>query len=166
MKRTGLRRDEVFDVKLALDGTNVGRKLKILNISFTLPNDKDKCLSASVNFSLIQNFKANYRCCTLLYSLIFIINLTGMFYISNESYSEVKKCVQKIIKQVEDIGQDFVFKDVKHKVKFYMPGDCKILALVTGIKSAYSNNPCLYCICYKSHLHLKAHFSARSTTND
>jgi hypothetical protein len=52
VKRTGYRRDEVFDVKLAMDGTNVGRKFKILNISFTLPSDKDKCLSASGNFSL------------------------------------------------------------------------------------------------------------------
>jgi len=49
-----------------MDGTNVRRKLKILNISFTLPNDKDKFLSASGNFSLGFNPKFNILTATNL----------------------------------------------------------------------------------------------------
>jgi hypothetical protein len=49
VSRTLHDEDEIYEVKISLDGTQVGRKFKMLNITFTKPNDRDYCLSASEN---------------------------------------------------------------------------------------------------------------------
>jgi hypothetical protein len=133
---------EVFEVKLSLDGTEVGRKLKMLNVTFTIPNDKDNCLSASGNYSL------------------------GMFCIKQEKYSVIQRCVKKIFKQIEDTKDKIKIRENVHRLKFTLSGDWKILAIITGIKAPTSNNPCLFCICSKNRLHLKQNFTARSSKND
>jgi hypothetical protein len=88
-----------------------------------------------------------------------------MFYIEMEQYFEIKRCVQKIFKQVEEIGDTMEVRHHLHRLKFTLSGDWKILAIVTGIKAANSNNPCLFCICSSDRLHLKQASKQRSVKN-
>ncbi len=82
-----------------------------------------------------------------------------------EQYFDIKRCVQKIFKQVEEIGDTMEVRHHLHSLKFTLSGDWKILAIVTGNKAANSNNPCLFCICSSDRLHLKQASKQRSVKN-
>ena len=108
-------------VKLTGDGTNIGKRLHVVAFGFTILEEGDRAYAAKGNHC-IAIFK------------------------EPESYESMKLCLKDIINEVQSIdtisvgGHDF-------HITFYLGGDWKFLAMVTGIDSASSNHACIWCKC-------------------
>ena len=108
-------------LKVACDGTNLTTKnMKQLNITFTLINDKKNAMSAKGNFIL------------------------GMYKMEKECYDTMKAPMKKVFEKLEQIKSIKVGPKV-YPVEHFSGGDMKSLALLYGINSANSNQPCVWC---------------------
>jgi hypothetical protein len=108
-------------LKIACDGTNLTTKnMKQLNITFTLINDQKNAMSAKGNFIL------------------------GMYKIQKECYETMKAPMKKVFDKLEQIK--FINIGAKvYPVEHFSGGDMKSLALLYGINSANSIQPCVWC---------------------
>ena len=109
------------NVKLSGDGTRIGKRLHVVCFTFTLLNEEDTTGSFEGNH-ILAVFKAP------------------------ENYHFLKKALEDIIKDVE------LLKEIKvglntFSIDYYMGGDWKFLAAVTGIDSASSTYACIWCKC-------------------
>jgi hypothetical protein len=120
-----------YKVKISADSTNVGRKLKILNVTLALVDDIKNCMSQHGH------------------------EIIGMFQIKEENYDEVKTCLHEIFAQIEEIGNQVHINNDIYKVDFYFVSDWKMLAIVTGLNGANSNFSCIWCICHKDEFAIK-----------
>jgi hypothetical protein len=106
-------------IKIGADSTNIGRVTKLTNITFTILNDHEHCMSASGNFTLgIVIGKDDHE------------NLRNSFI-----------HLMKILKELHS----FTFKNEKYEIKYYFGGDWVVTANLLGIKGAISKFPCLWC---------------------
>lgn len=107
-------------IKLAADGTNIGRVNKLLNHTFTVINDISMCRSANGNYSL------------------------GLYSITNEDYFQTKACLSKALSEIEKT-KSIMIEDVIFNILLTNGGDMKYLLNIYGINSSISKHPCLWC---------------------
>jgi hypothetical protein len=110
-------------IKLSGDGTQIGRVLKIINITFTIVSDPKKCKTAKGNYTL------------------------GII-IGKENGYHLKIAFNYVMKSIKNI-KSFNFKNKKYEVEFFFGADWVFMAEVLGIQHANSDYPCLFCICAK-----------------
>lgn len=116
-----------FKIKLSADGTNISKNQKLLNFSFSIINEEEKCMTAFGHY------------------------LLGCYFIKNEDYDSLKSNVKDSFKDIDDL-KEWKSKDGKTiKITKYMGGDMKFLLLFGGLNAANSNHSCLYCLCGSSH---------------
>jgi hypothetical protein len=120
--------DNIIHIKLAADGTNIGRSLKLLNFTFTIINEGAKAKKAIGNYSL------------------------GIFEIENENHSSISACFKEIIDEIEQLKTIKVGKHTMQLI-FYYACDWKMLAHSLGLLSANSKYPCVWCKCCKDDFH-------------
>ena len=65
-----------------------------------------------------------------------------------ESYECLKLALADIIHEVEHL-KEIQVEGITFKITYYLGGDWKFLAVVTGIDSASSNHACIWCKCKK-----------------
>ena len=117
-------------VKLTGDGTNIGKRLHVVNFGFTILDEGESAYSASGNHC-IAIFK------------------------ETEDYNSLKIALQDIVAEVESLstirvnGKDF-------QITYYLGGDWKFLAMCTGIDSASSKYACIWCHCPAQERHLSS----------
>ena len=63
-----------------------------------------------------------------------------------ESYDSIKLCLEDIVEDVKGLNRIHVL-GYDLNVEFYLGGDWKFLAMVTGIDSATSTHACIWCKC-------------------
>ncbi len=114
----------IVHVKLAADGTNIGRNLKLLNFTFTILNEGLRSRTASGNYTI------------------------GIFEIENENYDSVKTCFREIIEELRDLNDLQLGNRLVHIV-YYFAGDYKMLLNSLGLLNANSKYPCVWCMCCK-----------------
>jgi hypothetical protein len=115
-------RNNIIRVKLCGDGTNCGRRHKLLNFCFTLPDQGMISKTSIGNYTL------------------------GIFRIKKEDYKTLKEALSECssslkklsLKQIEIRGQ-------LYQIKFLISGDMKFLHIIMGLNSCNSKNSCLYC---------------------
>ena len=128
-------RDDIIHVKLSADGTQIGRNLKLLNLTFTIINEGNKAKTASGNYTL------------------------GIFEIENENYESILKCFKQIIDDIENLNKIKVYNRYL-RVIYYYGSDWKMLAHSLGILSANSKYPCIWCKTVKEDFYiLDRHYS-------
>lgn len=108
-------------VKVTGDGTNIAKHLHVVNFAFTILEEGDKAHSVTGNHC-IAIFKAP------------------------ESYDAMKLCLRDIVQDVRALDTIHVFGR-NFKVEFYLGGDWKFLAMITGIDSATVTHSCIWCKC-------------------
>lgn len=107
-------------MKLTGDGTWVGKRLHLI-FAFTVLDEGSLAYSCEGNHPLaIFSVKENYA---------------GLISALADIRTEVEE-----LKEIEVNG-------VKYKVEYYLGGDWKFLACVTGIDSASSRYACIWCKC-------------------
>lgn len=115
------RRTKTVNVKLSGDGTNIGKRLHVINFTFTLLEEGWLAYSSEGNHTLA------------------ILK-------EPEKYQSQKDALEDIcdeVKRLEEITVD----GHTYKINFYLGGEWKFLALITGIDSASSQYPCMWCKC-------------------
>ncbi len=115
---------EKFNIKFCLDGTRIGRNITILNLNFSVLNEKGKCKTARGHY------------------------LLGLFKIKSEDYETIYECVSNIFNEIDSINE-ISFEDKTFKIEKFLGGDWKILAILAGINSAHSHYSCIHCTCKK-----------------
>ena len=108
-------------MKLSGDGTNMGKNLHVVNFAFTILEEGERAYGPSGNHCIA-------------------------IFMEEERYGSIKKCLSDIVTEVEeiktlDIGGHLL------SIEYYIGGDWKFLAMITGIDSASSNHACIWCKC-------------------
>lgn len=103
-------REHIINIRLAGDGTNIGKNTTILNFSFGFLNEIKNRTETNPN-TVTGNF-------TL-----------GVFKVKSESYEEIKVALKELLLQLEQIKKISI-GDIQYEVKFWLGGDLKFLALV------------------------------------
>ena len=110
-------------VKLSGDGTNIGKRLHVINFTFTLLDEG----------SVAYGYEGNHTLAVLK---------------EPENYESLAKGLEDIRLEVECLKQ-IVVDGQTYDVVYFLGGDWKFLALCTGIDSAMSNYSSIWCKCPK-----------------
>ena len=110
-------------MKLSGDGTNIGKRLHVINFTFTLLDEG----------SVAYGYEGNHTLAVLK---------------EPENYESLAKGLEDIRLEVERLKQ-IVADGRIYDVVYFLGGDWKFLALCTGIDSAMSNYSCIWCKCPK-----------------
>lgn len=115
------KKSKCIRVKISGDGTNIGKRLHVINVTFTLLDEGSQACSARGNH-IIAMLK------------------------EPESYEQLKLGLEDIVAEINSLHEIEV-EGIKLSVSFYLGGDWKFLAVVTGIDSASSTYACIWCKC-------------------
>ena len=114
--------EKLIRVKLSEDGTKIGKRLHVVAFTFTLL-EEDQATSAARNH-ILAVFK------------------------QPESYEYLKLALADIVDEVQHL-KEIEVEGVTFSITYYLGGDWKFLAVVTGIHSASSDHVCIWCKCNK-----------------
>ena len=115
---------ETFRIKITGDGTQIARGLNIVNIAFTILEEKCKACSVYGNYSV---------------AILKIV----------ENYEELATGLQDICEEAADLEVVSIQGKI-YNIKFFLGGDRKYLATTCGIESASAEYSCIWCKCSKS----------------
>ncbi len=121
-------RNKKVRVKLTGDGTNIGKRLHVVNFGFSILDEGDVAYSAAGNHCLA-------------------------IFKEPETYDSLKAALQDIVLDVESLSAIDV-GGTTFTIEYYLGGDWKFLALVIGIDSASSKYACIWCKCPALQRHL------------
>lgn len=113
-----------LNVKLSGDGTNVARSLHVINFTFTLLEEVESRNSPSGNHTLA------------------IIKVPEDYELLASGLSEIRQEIESL-SQIEYNGQSI-------DIEYYLTGDWKFLALVTGLDAANAEHACIWCKCSRA----------------
>ena len=120
LKTTDLKNSEELKFKFSADGKIVSRKVKLINLTFTIINEKGKAKTAKGNYTI------------------------GIFRMNDENYDEILACFENVSDQIDSL-EEVIYENKRYKITKYFGGDLKILAIMCGINAANSNFPCIWC---------------------
>lgn len=110
MQRKGDLGEDVIRVKISGDGTCIGKRLKLVNITFTILHEKEAAMSEKDNYVLA------------------ILKTT-------ESYDNLKESLSDLTAEMTKLSK--VKVGGKHcNIEYFLDGDCKFLACVCGLGAA------------------------------
>ena len=116
-----------LSVKLSGDGTNVARNLHVVNFTFTLLEEVELRSLPSGNHTLA------------------IIKV-------HEKYELLSSALSDICKEIENLSV-IEYDGHSIEIEYYLTGDWKFLALVTGLDAANAEHACIWCKCPKADRH-------------
>ena len=122
------RMTKTVNVKLSGDGTNIGKRLHVVNFTFTLLEEGTHAYSYEGNHILV-------------------------IFKESEKYEQLRMALDDIRMEVEQLD-NITVDGISYKVNYFLGGDWKFLALVTGIDSACCRHSCIWCKCPTQERHL------------
>ena len=114
---------EMVRVKISGDGTNIGKRLSVINITYTILNEKQLAMSEKGNY-LLAVIKAS------------------------ESYETLSTSLSDLIKEMEQLNEVHVDNNI-YPLEYFLGGNWKFLACVCGIGAANADYACIWCKCPK-----------------
>lgn len=108
-------------VKLSGDGTNVGKHLHVINITFTILEEGSRAMSAEGNH------------------LVAVVKVP-------ENYDSLFVALGDIRNEVEGLSKIYVGNQC-FEIEWFLGGDWKFLACVCGLGAAHATRPCIWCKC-------------------
>ncbi len=119
------RENKKCRVKLSSDGTSIGKRLHVINFTFTVLDEGDKAYSADGNHSL-----AIFR--------------------EPETYEALESALEDIITEVDNL-QSVEVDGTQFEIQYFLGGDWKFRALVTGKLHVYV---CVYVMSVHVRVHV------------
>ena len=114
-------KDKKIRVKLSGDGTNIGKRLHVVNITFNILEEGKKAMAADGNH------------------IIAVIKVP-------ENYENLEGTMADIRSEVASLSSITIGKTT-YNIEWYLGGDWKFLACVSGLGAATANQPCIWCKC-------------------
>ena len=108
-------------VKLSGDGTNVGKRLHLINFTFTLLDEGDKAMAAEGNH------------------IIAIVKVP-------ENYSSLSTALRDIRNEIASLNNISIGTHT-FDIEWFLGGDWTFLACCEGLGAAISTYPCIWCKC-------------------
>ena len=125
LENTGeLRGGETLKIKISGDGTNIGKRLKVVNFTYTILNEKDIAMAEKGNYVLA------------------VIKGTEEYDDLRDSLEDLRKEMGNL-KEVNVNGHNF-------EIQYFLGGDWKFLALVCGLGKANQDFAYIWCKCPRS----------------
>lgn len=114
-------KENTIKVKLRGDGTQIGKRLKIVNFTYTILNEKDVAMGE----------KANY--------ILAILKTTENYENLQESLCDLRNEMQSLT--------NITVNNHTHNIEYFLGGDWKFLACVCGLRAANQDYACIWCKC-------------------
>lgn len=111
---SAFKKNNKIRVKLSGDGTNIGKRLHVINVTFTILDESTKAASADGNH------------------LVAVIK-------EPENYDKLSKALADIRKDVESLKHVSVGTE-QFEIEWFLGGDWKFLACICGIGAAHATN--------------------------
>ena len=108
-------------VKLSRDGTNVGKHLHGINMTFIILEEGSKAMSADGNH------------------LVAVIKVP-------EDYDHLFVSLGDLRNKVEQLTS-ICIENVLYEIEWFLGGDWKFLSCICGLGAAYAKTPCIWCKC-------------------
>ena len=118
---SAFKQNHKIRVKLTGDGTNIGKRLHVINVTFTVLDEG----------ALAQAADGNH--------LIDVIK-------ESENYDKLSKALADIRRDVESLKY-LSFGTERFEIEWFLGGDWKFLACVCGLGAAHATHPCIWCKC-------------------
>ena len=128
-------------VKLTGDGTNIEKRLHVVNFGFTLLDEGDKAYSAAG-----EDKKLSTCIRALLFTLFSIGNHCLVVLKESEDYDSMMAGLSDLRKEVESL-KSITVNELTFTIEYFLGGDWKFLAMATGLDSASSTFACIWCKC-------------------
>ena len=110
-------------VKLTGDGTNIGKRMHVVIIAFTVIDEELAAMLSEGNHTIA------------------ILRIT-------ENYEDLRLELQDIVNEINTL-KSITVDGVSYEIERFLGGDWKFLALVSGIGGAIGTYPCIWCKCPK-----------------
>ena len=124
LQQTGEIKDgESIKIKISGDGTNIGKRLTVVNFTFTILNEKE----------LAMGEKGNY--------VLALIKTT-------ETYDNIRESLADLRMEMSNLKEISV-NNCTYQTEYFLGGDWKFLALVCGLGRANEDYACVWCKCPK-----------------
>ena len=114
-------KEETIKVKLSGDGTQIGKRLKIVNFTYTILNEKEMAMAERGNYILA------------------IIK-------TNESYERLQESLSDLRHEMESLKK-ITINNCTYNIEYFLGGDWKFLACVCGLGAANQDYACIWCKC-------------------
>lgn len=122
LQQTGEIKDgETIKIKLSGDGTDIGKRLTVVNFTFTILNEKE----------LAMGEKGNY--------VLAIIKTT-------ETYDNIRESLADLRMEMSNLKEISV-NNCTYQIEYFLGGAWKFLALVCGLGRANEEYACVWCKC-------------------
>jgi hypothetical protein len=141
-------------IKLACDGTNISRNVKLVNFAFSIINEKNKAATAKGCYRLgifrldKEDYASTKSWLPVLWSKIKILN---RIYFDPVNKSVLDDVELANFCRIGNIQQN---QFVEIEIDYAFCNDYKMNLIVLGLKAANSKWPCIYCTQSKDQLHL------------
>ena len=103
--------ENTIHIRLAGDGTNIGKNFSVLNFSFSFLNKH-------------SNEKTSVSSETGIF-------LLGVFKIKSECYTSLKEALKELVAHLKKT-KEIAIDGVKYKIEYWLGGDTKFLLLILG----------------------------------
>ena len=118
---------DVLKIKLSGDGTRVGKRLQLLNVTYSIINEGKKASTKKGNYMLA------------------IVK-------TKDDYEGIRDSLKDLREEMSSL--DFIkCQEVSFKIEYFLGGDWKFLATACGIGPANQNIVCIWCLCPKNLRH-------------
>ena len=113
--------DTTIKVKLSGDGTCIGKRLNVVNFTYTILNEGKTAMTESGNYVLA------------------ILK-------TKENYDSIRISLEDLRKEMEDL-KEITVNEKKYNIEYFLGGDWKFLATVCGLGPANQEHACIWCKC-------------------
>ena len=120
----GVELTENVKIKVSGDGTRVGKRLQILNVTYTILNEGKVAMSEKGNYVLA------------------IIK-------TKDDYSAIRESLKDLREEMMNLSNITIKRKIYH-LEYFLGGDWKFLATVCGIGHANHEFACIWCKCPRS----------------
>ncbi len=117
-------------IKISADGTVISRNIKVINVVFSIINEKTKATTASGTY------------------------LLGIFPYKKESNDEIQKWLPIIWDKLKNLKK-ITINSNEFAITYIFCSDYKMMLNVLGMKQANSVQPCIWCESGQNDLHMK-----------
>ncbi|CAB3993179.1 Hypothetical predicted protein, partial [Paramuricea clavata] len=129
-----LENGKTIKIKICGDGTNIGKRLSVVNITYTILNENKLAMSE----------KGNY-----------LLAVTR----AKESYETLAESLKDLIKEME-LLTEITLDNITYPLEYFLGGDWKFLASdMCVIGGANADYACIWCLCPKLKRQLKGKIS-------
>ena len=127
LQRKAVLEGGIIRVKISGDGTCIGKRLKLVNVTYTILNEEEAAMSEKGN-----NVQAILK--------------------TTENYDNLKESLSDLTEEMSKLNKVKI-GDKSFSIEYFLGVDCKFLACICGFGAANQDHACIWCKCPHNQRH-------------